>query len=111
MKQLVESRRYRDALNLFDLQSPSVTDKTLTLALKACANLRDRERGIRIHSQLSPHLLQDPFIQTSLMHFYSKRPLSAIVSLPQLNARKPPHGQRLNLSYENQGSPSLSYVA
>jgi hypothetical protein len=73
MKQLLDSRRYREALNLFDRLSQPVTDMALTLALKACANLRDRERGIQIHHQLSAHSLQDPFIQTSLIHLYSRR--------------------------------------
>ena len=73
MKKLTESRQYRQVLDLFDQQSsiPS-TSTALTLALKACTQLRARERGIRIHRQLSPQSLRDPYIRTSLIHFYSE---------------------------------------
>ncbi|CAF1150597.1 unnamed protein product [Didymodactylos carnosus] len=70
MKKLIQCRQYKEVLDLFDRQSQVSTDATHTLALKACAKLRDRERGIRIHRQLSSQALQDPFIQTSLIHFY-----------------------------------------
>ncbi|CAF1100411.1 unnamed protein product [Didymodactylos carnosus] len=70
MKKLIESRQYKEVLDLFDRQSQVFTDSTLTLALKACAKLCDRERGIRIHRQLSSQALRDSFTQTSLIHFY-----------------------------------------
>jgi hypothetical protein len=72
MKKLIDSKQYKDALDLFDRQSNVSTDSAFNLALKACTKLADRERGIRIHQKLSPQALQDPFIQASLIHFYSK---------------------------------------
>jgi pentatricopeptide repeat protein len=72
MKKLIDSKRYKDALDLFDRHSNVPTDLAFNLALKACTKLADRGRGIRIHQKLSPQSLQDPFIQTSLIHFYSK---------------------------------------
>jgi hypothetical protein len=72
MKKLIDARRYGDALDLFDRQSNVSTDSAFNLALKACTKLADKEHGIRIHQKLSPQSLQNPFIQTSLIHFYSK---------------------------------------
>ena len=72
MKELIESRRYKDALDLFERHSGISTDITLNLALKACSKLRDCERGVRIHQRLSPQTLANPFIQASLVHFYSE---------------------------------------
>jgi hypothetical protein len=73
MKRLTESGQYRQALDLFDQYSSNFTSIAWTQALKACAKLRDRERGIEIHRQLRGEALQDPFLQTSLLHFYSER--------------------------------------
>ena len=72
MKQLIDSRRYKDALDLFEKQSQISTDITMNLALKACTKLNDRERGVRIHQRLSPTSRNNPFIQASLLHFYSE---------------------------------------
>jgi hypothetical protein len=79
MKMLIDSKRYKDALDLFDRQSNISTDSVFNLALKVCTKLADKERGIRIHQKLSPQSLQDPFIQTSLIHFYSKLRSSLII--------------------------------
>ena len=73
MKQLIDNRRYRDVLDLFDRETQASTDATRTLALKACAKLGDCERGLRIHQQLSSKSLRNHFIQTSLIHLYSTR--------------------------------------
>ena len=72
MKDLIDARRYKDALDLFERQSQISTDVTLNLALKACTKLDDRERGARIHRQLSSKSRANPFIQASLLHFYSE---------------------------------------
>lgn len=72
MKKLIDARRYQDVLALFTRQSRVSSDVTFNLALKACSNLGDRKRGIDIHRQLSPQALRNPFIQTSLIHFYSE---------------------------------------
>lgn len=73
MKTLLESRRYKDAIDLFfQRESDVASDVTWNLALKACTKLPDRERGIRIDQQLSSHSRANPFIQASLVHFYSE---------------------------------------
>jgi hypothetical protein len=72
MKKLIDARRYRDVPDLFNRQSQVSSDVTFNLALKSCSNLGDRERGIDIHQPLSPQALRNPFIQTSLIHFYSE---------------------------------------
>ncbi len=72
MKKLIDSKQYRKALDLFDEQSEMFSDITINLALKACTKLNDRQRSIKIQQQLSSKSLKNPFIQTSLIQFYSK---------------------------------------
>ncbi|CAF1390885.1 unnamed protein product [Adineta ricciae] len=72
MKKLIDSKRYRQALDIFDKQSHAADDFALNMALKACSNLPDYRRGLEIVRQLSPKSLNNPFIQTSLVHFYMK---------------------------------------
>ena len=70
MKELINVRRYKEALDLFDHPSQVSNDFSLSLALKACSKLGLRERGIQIHQGLSSKSLSDPFIQATLIHFY-----------------------------------------
>lgn len=72
MKKLIQSQQYKQALDLFEKQYSLSNDVTNTLALKACTKLEDHQRGIQIHQKLSLKSLNDSFIQTSLIHFYSK---------------------------------------
>ena len=72
IKQLIESRQYRQALDLFDKQSHLSTNSTITLALKASTLARSYKHGVQIHQQLSKQSLTNPWIQTSLIHFYSE---------------------------------------
>ena len=71
MKRLIESQQYRQALDLFNQQFRLANDATITLALKASAHLRSYEHGFHIHQQLSTKSLTNPWIQSSLIHFYS----------------------------------------
>lgn len=71
MKELMESRRYKDVIKVYQQQSP--TNVGSSLALRACAKLGDYENGVRIHQALPAELRQDHFIQTSLIHFYSEK--------------------------------------
>jgi hypothetical protein len=80
MKNLISSKKYLQALDLFDKEFSICTNVTFTLALKASTKLSDEERGIRIHQQLTSTLLKDPFILTSLIHFYSKYSSLKIIS-------------------------------
>ncbi|CAF1523270.1 unnamed protein product, partial [Adineta ricciae] len=72
MKKLIDSKQFRHALDIFDKQSHAADDFALNMALKACSNLPDYRRGLGIIRQLSPKSLNNPFIQTSLLHFYSE---------------------------------------
>ena len=72
MKQLISSKQYEKALELFDKKSERHNDFDLNMALKACAKLRDYQRGINVHRQISSRSLLNPFIQVSLIHFYSE---------------------------------------
>ena len=72
MKQLIDSKQYQKALDLFDQESKISSNIIINLALKACTKLNDYQRGMKIQQQLSSKSLENPFIQTSLIHFYSK---------------------------------------
>ena len=73
MRKLLESRRYKDAVDLFfQRESEIASNVTCNLALTACTKLRDDQRGIRIDQQLSSQARADPLIQASLLHFYSE---------------------------------------
>jgi hypothetical protein len=72
MKKLIDSKQYQKAIDLFEQQSNLCTDISVNMALKACTKLHDYQRGIKIEKQLSSHSRNNHFIQTSLIHFYSK---------------------------------------
>jgi len=72
MKKLIDSNEYRKALNLFDEQTEISSDFMISLALQACTKLNVRQRVIKIQQQLSSKSLQNPFIHTPLIQFYSK---------------------------------------
>ena len=73
MKQLNDTKQFSKAISLFDLypqQKPN--GFIINQALKACIHLNDFHRGKIIHQQLSPSLLNDPFVRTNLIRLYSK---------------------------------------
>lgn len=72
MKQLIDSGQYQKALDLFYVKHQEANEVTFNLALKTCTKLKNFERGESICQQLSPKLLNNPFIQPSLIHFYSQ---------------------------------------
>ena len=72
MRHLISSKRYKEALELYHQQTTLTSHIVTNLALKACTNLKDYRTGIEIHQRLTSTLLEDPFIQTSLIHLYSK---------------------------------------
>ena len=71
IKNLIASKKYQAVLDLFDRHHRISSNPTITLALKASAALRDYKSGLRIHEQLSEQSRGDPWIQSSLIHFYS----------------------------------------
>ena len=72
MKRFIDSKQYRKALDLFEQQSAVRTDISVNMAMRACIELHDYQRGRHMIKHLPSHLLNSPFTQTSLIHFYSK---------------------------------------
>jgi hypothetical protein len=72
MKKLIDAKEYRKALDLLEKEGEKSSDIHINLALKACTRLHDYQYGKKIHKELSPSSLNNLFIQTSLIHFYSK---------------------------------------
>ena len=74
MKKLNERKEFVKVIALFDKHKHQQipTDRSVIQALKACAGLGDVKRGANIHKELSNHLLNNVYIQSTLIHFYSK---------------------------------------
>lgn len=72
MKSLINSKDYQKALDLFEEETAFATDVSFNMAIKACTELRQHERGLQIIKHLPSHSLHNYFIQTSLIRFYSK---------------------------------------
>jgi hypothetical protein len=89
MKKLIYSKQYRKALGLFDQQTKMSSDITINLALKACTKLKDYQRGIKMKRQLSSKSHANPFIQASLIHFYSKIKSFTYITACTRNASPP----------------------
>ncbi|CAF3542686.1 unnamed protein product [Rotaria socialis] len=71
MKTLIDSKEYKNALNLFHEHYDRSTDFTRNMAIKACTNLCDCQEGHKILQKLPATSLNNPYIQTSMIHFYS----------------------------------------
>jgi len=74
MKQLNNVKQFRKVINLFDsyIQNDIPTDVIINQTLKACLELKDFQRGIEIHRNLSAQSLNNSSIQYYLIHLYSK---------------------------------------
>ncbi|CAF2128188.1 unnamed protein product, partial [Rotaria magnacalcarata] len=70
VKKLLDSKEYQKVLNLFDQQSHLCKDIEINMALRACINLNDYQRGINIQEKLSQDSLNNSYIQTSLIRLY-----------------------------------------
>ena len=74
MKRLNDRKEFAKVIALFDKykheQIP--TDRSIVQVLKACARLGDVKYGVNIHKELSNHSLNDVYIRSTLIHFYSK---------------------------------------
>ncbi|CAF4394702.1 unnamed protein product, partial [Rotaria magnacalcarata] len=71
MKKLFDSKKYKEALNLFDQNFEISTDSTINMAIKACTISKDYKRGIRIQQKLSSKSRNNSYIQAALLCFYS----------------------------------------
>ena len=76
MKMLNDNKQYRKTLELFDAFNEKNIDKCsnwiIIHALKACTQISDVQRGLKIHNLISSRLKHDPYVLPSLIHFYSK---------------------------------------
>lgn len=72
MKKWVDSKQYHQALDLFEQQPTHRTNVSINMAIKACTEMKDYRRGRDIIEHLSLFSMKNPFIQTSLIRFYSK---------------------------------------
>lgn len=72
IQKLINSKQYKEALDLFDQKFETCTDYTINMAIKACTALNDHTRGINIQQKLSSNSLNNSYIQTSLIQFYSE---------------------------------------
>ncbi|UJR23991.1 hypothetical protein I4U23_026957 [Adineta vaga] len=72
MKKLNDRKEFVKALDLLDKHKHQtiLTDRIIVQALKACTQLGYLERGQIIHKNLSDSLLNNSYIQTTLIHFY-----------------------------------------
>ncbi len=72
MKKLVDSKQYREVLDVFDEKSQVSIDQEINLALKVCTLSKQCERGAKIVKQLSQQSIYNPYIQVSLLQLYRK---------------------------------------
>ncbi|CAF3470182.1 unnamed protein product [Rotaria socialis] len=74
MKILNDNKQYKKALELFDEFNEKTIDKCsnwiIIQALKACTQICDVQRGLKIHNLISSRLKHDPYVLPSLIHFY-----------------------------------------
>ena len=72
MKKLNDQQRFHEALRLFDEQQPQQPDDlSINQALKACAKQRDFKRGLAIEKRIPVSSLQNHYVRSSLINFYS----------------------------------------
>ncbi|CAF3981250.1 unnamed protein product, partial [Rotaria sp. Silwood1] len=71
MKQLIDAKKYKEALDVFDSKFELCTDYSINMAIKACTIINDYNRGVNIQQKLSSNSLNSSYIQTSLIRFYS----------------------------------------
>jgi transcriptional regulator of NAD metabolism len=72
MKKLMDDKQYKQVLDLFDKQTKPCNDVITHMVIKACIHLNKHQRITDIQEKLSPQLLNNPYIQTTLIQFYSE---------------------------------------
>lgn len=72
MKKLNDQHRFHEALRLFDeQQSKQPDDLSINQALKACSKQRDFKRGLAIEKRIPVSSLENHYVRSSLINFYS----------------------------------------
>ncbi len=72
MKKLMDDKEYKQVLDLFDKQTKPCNDVITQMVIKACIHLNKHQRITDIQEKLSPQLLNNSYIQTTLIQFYSE---------------------------------------
>jgi hypothetical protein len=72
MKKLMDDKEYKQVLDLFDKQTKPCNDVIIQMVIKACIHLNKHQRITDIQEKLSPQLLNNSYIQTTLIQFYSE---------------------------------------
>jgi thioredoxin-like negative regulator of GroEL len=74
MKRLINEEQCDEALSLFDAHTRKRRARITEIveALKACAKMRDIERGRTILRSVPTNWANDPYLQASLINFYRK---------------------------------------
>ncbi|CAF4190563.1 unnamed protein product, partial [Rotaria sordida] len=69
-----DKKQFKKTLELFDKYKENdiknLSSFIITQALKACAQVRDLQRGMIIHRLISSRIKTDCYISTSLIHLY-----------------------------------------
>ncbi|CAF0890587.1 unnamed protein product [Adineta ricciae] len=73
MKQLIDSKQYEKVLKLYAENCKSCNHFSIDMTLKACIKLNDDQHVKTIEKNLTKELLNNPFVQTSLLQFYIQR--------------------------------------
>ena len=73
IKKLNDLKQFKNAIALFDKHDRSRQSNPIAMnqALRACIELGDFQKGKDIHRQLSPYLMKNSFVRTSLIRLYS----------------------------------------
>ncbi|CAF1305070.1 unnamed protein product [Rotaria sordida] len=70
IKKLIDTKQYKQAVDLCYQNLEKCTNYTISIAINACNILNDYQRGIDIKEKISSNSLQNSYIQTSLIRFY-----------------------------------------
>lgn len=72
MKQLIDAKKYKAALDVFESKYQLSTDYSINMAIKASTITKDYNRLLNIKKKISSSSLRNSYIQTSLIQFYCK---------------------------------------
>ncbi|CAF3777532.1 unnamed protein product [Rotaria sp. Silwood1] len=70
VKKLMDDKKYKQVLSLFDKQLDCCTDDIIHMVVKACSYLHEHQRITDIEQNLSSKSLNNSYIQTALLQFY-----------------------------------------
>lgn len=71
LRQLIHSKTHDEALSLLKRESGKFDDVTWCSMIKICTREQNHLIGLKIYENLTERSLRNPFIQSSLIHFFS----------------------------------------